>query len=377
MDETEALSALIGDIYDAALDPTLWPRVVEKAGGFVGGSAASLFARDSVYKTGNSYYAFGVDPHYEKLYFEKYIKFDPLNAVYLTLAVGDVISNSNIIPHAEFVETRFYKEWAQPQGWTDNVIASLEKSSTSIAGFAVFRHEREGLADDATRRLMRLIAPHLRRAVLIGKVVDLNKVEAATFAETLDGLGAGIFLVDVSGRIVHANAAGDMMLNSASVLHAAGGRLILHDPHADRTLADTFAAAGNGDAAIGVKGVAVPLVGHDGERHVAHVLPLTSGVRRRAGASYAALAALFVHKAALDTPSPPEVIAKAYKLTPMESRVMLAIVEVGGVPEVAEALGIAETTVKTHLGRVYKKTDSDRQADLVKLVAGFSNPLLD
>ena len=56
---------------------------------------------------------------------------------------------------------------------------------------------------------------------------------------------------------------------------------------------------------------------------------------------------------------------------------MLAIVEVGGVPEVAEALGIAETTVKTHLGRVYKKTDSDRQADLVKLVAGFSNPLLD
>jgi DNA-binding CsgD family transcriptional regulator/PAS domain-containing protein len=377
MDETEALSALIGDIYDAALDPTLWPRVVEKAGGFVGGSAASLFARDSVYKTGNSYYAFGVDPHYEKLYFEKYIKFDPLNAVYLTLAVGDVISNSNIIPHAEFVETRFYKEWAQPQGWTDNVIASLEKSSTSIAGFVVFRHEREGLADDATRRLMRLIAPHLRRAVLIGKVVDLNKVEAATFAETLDGLGAGIFLVDVSGRIVHANAAGHMMLNSASVLHTAGGRLILHDPHADRTLADTFAAAGNGDAAIGVKGVAVPLVGRDGERHVAHVLPLTSGARRRAGASYAAVAALFVHKAALDTPSPPEVIAKAYKLTPMESRVMLAIVEVGGVPEVAEALGIAETTVKTHLGRIYKKTDSDRQADLVKLVAGFSNPLRD
>ena len=70
-------------------------------------------------------------------------------------------------------------------------------------------------------------------------------------------------------------------------------------------------------------------------------------------------------------------IAKAYKLTPMELRVMLAIVEVGGVPEVAEALGIAETTVKTHLGRIYKKTDSERQADLVKLVAGFSNPLLD
>ena len=114
----------------------------------------------------------------------------------------------------------------------------------------------------------------------------------------------------------------------------------------------------------------------DGERYVAHVLPLTSGARRRAGTSYQAVAALFVHKAALDRPSPPEAIAKAYRLTPMELRVLLAVVEVGGVPEVAEALGIAETTVKTHLGHVYEKTGAGRQADLVKLIAGFSHPLV-
>ena len=90
----------------------------------------------------------------------------------------------------------------------------------------------------------------------------------------------------------------------------------------------------------------------------------------------AAVVALFVHKASLDTPSPPEVIAKAYKLTPSELRVLLAIVEVGGVPDVAGALGIAETTVKTHLGHLYQKTGANRQADLVKLVAGYSNPLV-
>jgi DNA-binding CsgD family transcriptional regulator len=60
----------------------------------------------------------------------------------------------------------------------------------------------------------------------------------------------------------------------------------------------------------------------------------------------------------------------------MELRVLLAIVEVGGVPEVAEALGIAETTVRTHLNQNYRKTGVNRQADLVKLVAAFSNPLL-
>ena len=40
------------------------------------------------------------------------------------------------------------------------------------------------------------------------------------------------------------------------------------------------------------------------------------------------------------------------------------------------AEGIAETTVKTHLHRVFAKTGVSRQADLVKLAAGFSNPLV-
>jgi DNA-binding CsgD family transcriptional regulator len=114
----------------------------------------------------------------------------------------------------------------------------------------------------------------------------------------------------------------------------------------------------------------------DGEHHVAHVLPLTSGARRRAGSTYAAAAAVFVHKAAVDTPSPQEVIGKLYKLTPTELRVLLAIVEVGGVPEVAETLGVAVSTVRTHLTRLFEKTDTNRQVDLVKLVARFTNPLV-
>jgi predicted ArsR family transcriptional regulator len=46
------------------------------------------------------------------------------------------------------------------------------------------------------------------------------------------------------------------------------------------------------------------------------------------------------------------------------------------VPETARALGVTEATVKTHLHRLFGKTGAVRQADLVKLVAGFSNPLV-
>jgi DNA-binding CsgD family transcriptional regulator len=375
-DDKAHLSALIGSIYDAVLEPALWTGVVERTGKFVGGVGASIFRQDSVRKTGNSYYHSGIDPRFERLYFEKYIKFDPLSAAYLTLKVGDVSSSSIIIPPAEFFETRFYREWARPQGLVDNVFAILERSPTSIAAFIVFRHERDGLADDDARQLLGLIAPHLRRAVLIGKVIDLRTIEAATFADTLDGLNAGIFLVDATGLIVHANVAGHGILAVGDILRSFAGRLVAHDQQVDEVLRDAFKATEHGDAAIGTKGIAVPLIARDGERHVAHILPLTSGARRRAELAITATAALFVQKAALETPSRPEAIAKAYKLTPTELRVLLTLVEVGGGPEVAEALGIADGTVKTHLSHLFQKTGVKHQVDLVRLVAGFSSPIV-
>jgi DNA-binding CsgD family transcriptional regulator len=88
-----------------------------------------------------------------------------------------------------------------------------------------------------------------------------------------------------------------------------------------------------------------------------------------------ATAAVFIHKATIEAFSPPEVVARTFKLTMAEIRVLFAIVEVGGVPEVADVLGIAPTTVRTHLSRVYEKTRVSRQADLVKLVARFVSPL--
>ena len=37
----------------------------------------------------------------------------------------------------------------------------------------------------------------------------------------------------------------------------------------------------------------------------------------------------------------------------------------------AEALGLTQATVKTHLHNVFRKTGTARQSELVKLVAGF------
>ena len=61
--------------------------------------------------------------------------------------------------------------------------------------------------------------------------------------------------MDATGHVVHANLAGHAMLAKSDVLHAAGRRLVVNDPQqADQALADIFATAGNGDAAVGIKG---------------------------------------------------------------------------------------------------------------------------
>ena len=372
--ETIQLLDLVGLIYDAVLRPDLWNAVLEKASGFVGGVGASIFRQDVIRKVGNAYYTWGMDLEYEKLYFQKYIHINPLLPAMLTVDVGRVSSSSEQLVPAEFFQTRFYREWAKPQGLIDNVFCILERSATSAAGFVVFRNERDGMADAKAYELLEAIVPHLRRAVLIGNVIEHKTTEAQGFSDLLDRIKAGVFVVDASGSISYSNKTANEIVRAGDYLRAAGGKLSARQHEANQLLQEAFRAAGDGDATISSKSVAIPLLAADGTRHLANLLPLTR--RRAAGIDARAVAAVFVQKAAVELPNPPEVIASAFQLTKTELRVLLALVQLGGGPEIAEALGVGSGTVKTHLRNLFRKTGAKHQADLVRLVAGFSRPVI-
>jgi DNA-binding CsgD family transcriptional regulator len=374
VNEREPLPALIGDIYQAALDPGLRIEVLEKIAGFAGGHSCGLLSKHSSSKSENVYCYIGTDPGSLQVYAESYPQLDLMASV-LSLDVEQVVGTADLMPYDEFRLGRFYHEWAKPRGWVDVATAVIDRSATSCTLLGIVRPEASGMVDDEMRRRMALVIPHVRRALLIGKTINLKQAEAACFSGILDGLSVGMVVVDGSGCIVHANAAGSAILGAGDFLRAAGGRLVAGDVDTNETLREIIAAAAAGDAVPGIKGIALPLTAQDGERYVAHVLPLTSVARRSAGLGYAAVAALFVRKVALEAASPTDVIGRIYKLTPTELRVLLAIVDIGGVPEVAAALGVAANTIKTHLGHLFEKTGVGRQADLVKLVAGFSTPL--
>ena len=375
--DSEHLMEIVGAIYDAVLDRNVWPDVLKKVSAFVPGAASAVFWEDAASNQGDVYfYDDGIPPRYKELYFSKYVGLNPITIPRFFANAEEPIATADLIPYDEFLRTTFYREWARPQGLVDFVSVTLEKTAWKAAMFGVFRHARHGVIDETARRRIRLLAPHIQRAVLISKVVDFKRDEAEMFAQTLDGLRAAVILVDAVGRIVHANAAAHALISEGGVIQAVNGALAASARQADQRLRSVFLAAAEGDQAVGKEGIALPLSGKTGERYVMHVLPLTSRAREHAGRTHGAAAAIFIHKARLEAPSPPVAIAEAYRLTMAELRVLFAIVEVGGVPEVAEALGIAASTVKTHLGRVYDKTGVARQADLVKLVAGFSSSLV-
>lgn len=374
--DLDGLSSLLAAIYDAAIAPGSWPDVLAGCRDFVGGFSASIFAKDTAGLAGGIFHTDGrVTPHYARLYFETYARLDPTTGAHLMTPVEHPICNSDIIEGADFYESRFYLEWAQPQGLIDFVTAPLEKRGNWGALFGIMRHADDGYVDRETKHRFSLLVPHVRRSVLIGKVIEQRSFEAASFGDALDGLASAMFLLDADCRLVHANQSGREMLNSGGPVEARGGLLRARSETQSTALATALSSAAIGDAALGIKGISLALADAEGEAFAAHLLPLTSGSRKRTGIHYAAVAALFVQPATLDVPEMPETIARTYQLTLTELRVMITIATGCGVQETAEALGVAESTVKTHLHRVFAKTGTSRQADLVRLVAGFASPL--
>jgi DNA-binding CsgD family transcriptional regulator/PAS domain-containing protein len=377
MSEAEELSSLIAGIYDAALDQDLWPGVLEQTCRFCNGVVGALASYDLLHSSPNMEKSWGYDPHYLRTYLEHYVKLNPMIPAALRSSVGDVVTIPDLMPYEEYLASTVYLEWAKPQGIVDGTQVTLEKTATAMAFLAVGRHESVGMADDDMRRRTTLLWPHFRRAVLIGKMLHLQKVEVAALGDTFDGLAAAIFLVDSRGRISFANAAGRTMLSDADVMASTHGLLTASNAQADRHLRDIFSAASGGDQALKSSGIAIPLAARSGARYVAHVLPLTSGSRRAASINYDAVAAIFVRSAALDLGALTEAMAKLYGLSPAELRALQAVVDVGGVSRAASTLGISEATVKTHLQRIFEKTGTRSQIDLIKLVAGQASPLSD
>lgn len=63
-----------------------------------------------------------------------------------------------------------------------------------------------------------------------------------------------------------------------------------------------------------------------------------------------------------------DTLVRLYNLTPAETRVALMLIDGKRLDQIAEELEVAQTTVTFHLKNLFRKTDTNRQADLIRVL---------
>jgi DNA-binding CsgD family transcriptional regulator len=128
------------------------------------------------------------------------------------------------------------------------------------------------------------------------------------------------------------------------------------------------------EPAIGRLGIGVPIPQSEGDPAYIHVLPLMTGDTRSRLAPRAS-AALFVTTKYGGADPSAEAIAAVFDLSLAEIRVSQRLLAGRTPAEIANDLGLAMPTVRSHLARVFAKTGTSRQSDLLRLASQLAGPV--
>jgi len=372
----DRLSHLVGAIYDCVIEPDRWPYTMGEICSDLGCIVGSILLVDLQHSRHRFFKDWNFDPYWRKKneeYFPEMTELYRRAPPATTHAIDEPLVLSRDIPEDVFFSTRYYQEWAKPQGICDSLQAIVLRNPVQIGVFAAIRHESRGVVSDREISLMRQLAPHIRRAITISDLMDLKALEAQALAATLDNFAVGVIVVAQDKRILHANDAARDMFAAGSPVCSVNGRLSVHGSNGAGELVEAIMLAQQNEATIGAAGIGVAL-GHNGEPAVAHVLPLAHG-ELRTRLMPQATAAIFVTWAGLNPPTAIAALAENFKLTPAETRMLERLAAGATLAEAAETLAIAETTARTHLSRILSKTGVARQADLVALIHRMSPPI--
>ena len=188
----------------------------------------------------------------------------------------------------------------------------------------------------------------------------------------LDTLPIGIVLVDADLRIVHSNSTAARMLGVGEPIWSCHGQLRATCAMTSATLMGAARQIAQNKGTPPTTGLAVALPYRDGRAAVAHVRLLDFGdLCRRSGTA----AVIFITEAAEHAPPPVDALMTLFNLTWSEARVLEQIVSGRNRKEAAAVLGVADSTVKTHLDNIYAKTGTSDQLGLCRLAAKLSWPI--
>lgn len=279
------------------------------------------------------------------------------------------------VPLRELQKTEFYADWLRPIGGAEHgtgvkLLDSEGRSAVLHMHYGSHRmEEQHAILSSITSRL----ASRMRAALLCNRVLALSRTPAAK-GKIMDSLIDPAFLLDHSCRLVAANSAGNRLLQEESVV-AVGARDVFRlrsEAHhrAFATTVETLCRLGTGDGGRdfslndGISDWILSFlpVAQNASQAVIHQ-PISLFLPR----ALALVVLRRVSSAAL-APAAHGVLAMPERLTPAERRLASALCEGGSLPEIAARLGIAYETARAHLKKIYGKTGTHSQRELLALL---------
>jgi DNA-binding CsgD family transcriptional regulator len=370
-------SSVVGTIYDCALDPGQWPNAIREVCEATSSLAGVIGVSDLT--TGAS----RLQQHwnFDTAWLDRMVHHGPEIAAMLasvpnlhTRALDEpVVARRDFDPDV-WQTSSYYRDWLQPQGIIDAINLTVLRQKNQIGSFALSRHESAGAIQEDDITVVRLLAPHIRRAIAVSNVLGMQAMALGAFEASFDLLAIGVVVVDAQASIIHANLAARLMLSAGTPIRSDRGELRTCLPETSAAVRRAVAEASGAEPMNGVGGVGIPVPQTSGDPALIHILPLRDGNLRDRLAPHAA-AALFITTAAEGEAPPAQAVAAVFDLSPAESRVLERLIAGRTPAEIAQDVGSALPTVRTHLSNIFAKTGTTRQVDLVRLAASLVAPV--
>jgi DNA-binding CsgD family transcriptional regulator/PAS domain-containing protein len=372
----ERLSDIIGSVYDCVLEPQEWSRTLPLISAFGECAASSIVVQGRLNNSGARVFEHGERQSFLRLYFEKLaasrmpamkqVAFDHL---------GEVATMTMLAGEREPLNSDFYVKWVRPLGFLDVIGVLVLKSGKRVAWFSVARSDIQARFEESDLRQIEALSPHICRALLISDALDLQSIVATRLAETVDHLSTGIVLTEDRGRITYMNSSAEAILKDGNALKSRDGRLVATRSDSRDALSRALESSLAGKAPATSGQYAVPLPDEEGSGLIANVLPLQWRDGRNPLQSLPGAAAVIIQDPSEGAAPPMEAVGLLYGLTTAERNVLEHVADSRSPQETADRLGVSVNTVKTHLQKIFAKTNTARQADLVRLVARSTAPL--
>ena len=359
----DIFSSVLTSIHQAAVSPAGWEPVLRQLAGLTGCVAGGLTVERFATRQGAPLTFFGFDPHHVSRCFDQYLPLNPLFDIERRMQRGFLVTNGDVVALPQFRRSEFFNEWARPQGLCSPVTVVLHRTKSTYVPLTLVRPDGAGEVTKAGRAALSRFIPHLVHAMEVAV-----RLQSHVGTTVLDTLPYGAVLLDEAERVVFANPAAAELLQSANAaVFCNAGRLMAREPAASRRLQAAIAAGlGVGGPVRGAQ-VSIRQSGSSDSLRV-RVTPLprveNAWQALAEGGLGSARCLVLLSCAGTDT------FARQYGLTPAEARVMAAIVVGKGLTVAARDLGIARSTAQSHLDKIFQKTRTNRQAELVSLVKG-------